>query len=87
MRRLGATPDQIKGALVLGALPLPKVSMWTAWNEPNNPIFLAPQWAKINKTHYTNTSLAGSFNPATPSELLYDGTTPDATPARPAHER
>jgi hypothetical protein len=28
--------------------------------------------------HYTNTSLAGSFNPATPSELLFDGTTPDA---------
>ena len=28
--------------------------------------------------HYTDTALAGSFNPATPSELLYDGTTPDA---------
>jgi hypothetical protein len=28
--------------------------------------------------HYTNSRLAGSFNPATPSELLYDGTTPDA---------
>ena len=28
--------------------------------------------------HYTKTSLAGMFNPATPSELLYDGTTPDA---------
>jgi hypothetical protein len=28
--------------------------------------------------HYTNTGLAGSFNPATPSELLYDGTAPDS---------
>jgi hypothetical protein len=28
--------------------------------------------------HYTNTALAGSFNPTAPSELLYDGTTPDA---------
>jgi hypothetical protein len=28
--------------------------------------------------HYTNTSLAGSFNPATPSELLFDGTNPDS---------
>jgi hypothetical protein len=28
--------------------------------------------------HYTKTSLAGSFNPATPSELLYDGTNPDS---------
>ncbi len=28
--------------------------------------------------HYTNTGLAGSFNPSTPSELLYDGTSPDA---------
>ncbi len=28
--------------------------------------------------HYTNVGLAGSFNPATPSELLYDGTTPDS---------
>ena len=26
--------------------------------------------------HYTNAALAGSFNPAAPSELLYDGTTP-----------
>jgi hypothetical protein len=32
---------------------LPAVRKWLAWNEPNNPIFLAPQWAKINKKHYT----------------------------------
>ncbi len=28
--------------------------------------------------HYTNTRLAGRFDPAAPSELLFDGTTPDA---------
>jgi hypothetical protein len=28
--------------------------------------------------HYTNEAYAGSFNPATPSELLYDGTTPQS---------
>jgi len=32
---------------------LPAVRKWLAWNEPNNPVFLAPQWAKINKKHYT----------------------------------
>jgi hypothetical protein len=31
------------------ALPLPKVSMWTAWNEPNNPIWLAPQYKRVGK--------------------------------------
>jgi hypothetical protein len=32
------------------ALPLPKVTMWTAWNEPNNPIWLAPQYKRVGKT-------------------------------------
>ena len=32
---------------------LPAVRKWLAWNEPNNPIFLAPQWAKKNKNRYT----------------------------------
>jgi len=31
-------------------LPLPKVNMWTAWNEPNNPIWLAPQYKRVGKT-------------------------------------
>jgi polysaccharide biosynthesis protein PslG len=29
------------------ALPLPSVRWWTAWNEPNNPIWLSPQWKKV----------------------------------------
>jgi hypothetical protein len=28
---------------------LPAVRKWLAWNEPNNPVFLQPQWARINK--------------------------------------
>jgi hypothetical protein len=32
------------------AQPLPKVSMWTAWNEPNNPIWLSPQYKRVGKT-------------------------------------
>jgi len=35
---------------------LPAVRKWLAWNEPNNPIFLAPQWAKKNRTRYTPTA-------------------------------
>jgi hypothetical protein len=28
-------------------LPLPKVSMWTAWNEPNSPVWLTPQYKRV----------------------------------------
>jgi len=28
---------------------LPPVRKWLAWNEPNNPIFLQPQWQKFGK--------------------------------------
>jgi hypothetical protein len=28
--------------------PLPAVKMWTAWNEPNNPVFLFPQYKKVH---------------------------------------
>jgi hypothetical protein len=30
-----------------GATPLPAVTMWTAWNEPNNPVWLSPQYARV----------------------------------------
>lgn len=29
------------------ALPIPAVRFWTAWNEPNNPNWLIPQWKKV----------------------------------------
>lgn len=28
---------------------LPAVRFWLAWNEPNNPIFLRPQWKKVRR--------------------------------------
>ena len=30
---------------------LPAVRKWLAWNEPNNPIFLQPQWQKVGKRY------------------------------------
>jgi hypothetical protein len=27
--------------------PLPLVNMWTAWNEPNNPLWLTPQYKRV----------------------------------------
>jgi hypothetical protein len=27
--------------------PLPTVNYWTAWNEPNNPVFLTPQYKRV----------------------------------------
>jgi hypothetical protein len=29
--------------------PLPAVTMWTAWNEPNNPVWLSPQYKRIGQ--------------------------------------
>ena len=28
--------------------PLPAVTKWTAWNEPNNPVWLSPQYKRVN---------------------------------------
>ena len=28
---------------------LPAVRYWLAWNEPNNPVFLKPQWKMVNR--------------------------------------
>jgi hypothetical protein len=30
---------------------LPAVRKWLAWNEPNNPVFLVPQWQKVGKRY------------------------------------
>jgi hypothetical protein len=29
---------------------LPRVGLWLAWNEPNNPVFLQPQFTRVNGT-------------------------------------
>ncbi len=31
-----------------GATLLPRVRYWTAWNEPNSPNFLKPQYKRVN---------------------------------------
>ena len=31
-------------------ITLPRVSLWMAWNEPNNPVFLKPQYGRTGKT-------------------------------------
>jgi len=31
---------------------IPSVRKWLAWNEPNNPYFLKPQWLKVGKRKY-----------------------------------
>jgi hypothetical protein len=40
-------PWQYNAPLGIGAMPLPKVTMWTAWNEPNNPLWLTPQYKRV----------------------------------------
>jgi hypothetical protein len=29
--------------------PLPSVRRWLAWNEPNSPVFLSPQWVRVKR--------------------------------------
>ena len=42
---LGA-PDARAGSAGAATLPLPKVDVYTIWNEPNHTSFLRPQWVK-----------------------------------------
>jgi hypothetical protein len=50
-------------------LPLPKVSLWTAWNEPNNPVFLTPQYKRVGKTW----RVESAFNYAKICNAVYSG--------------
>jgi len=38
---------QFQPSLGIGDTPLPAENLWTAWNEPNNPIFLSPQYKRV----------------------------------------
>jgi len=38
---------QQNATLGIGDEPLPVVNMWTAWNEPNNPDWLTPQYKRV----------------------------------------
>jgi hypothetical protein len=39
-------PASDPGTTTTAAEPLPAVRLWLAWNEPNNPVFLNPQYVK-----------------------------------------
>ena len=39
---------EIEGSDPVGVLPA--VRHWLAWNEPNNPVFLKPQWKMVRRT-------------------------------------
>ena len=43
-------PWQQDSTLAPATDPLPLVTMWTAWNEPNNPVYLSPQYTRVGKT-------------------------------------
>ena len=43
-----AAARRYSGRFVTGGIRLPAVSDWLAWNEPNNPIFLAPQYRRVH---------------------------------------
>jgi hypothetical protein len=40
---------QFQPTLGVGKRPLPPVKLWTAWNEPNNPIWLSPQYKRAGR--------------------------------------
>ncbi len=37
---------------------IPAVKEWLAWNEPNNPVFLSPQYKKVGKTWVIQSAIA-----------------------------
>jgi hypothetical protein len=53
----------------LGSGTLPAVTMWTAWNEPNNPIWLTPQYVRVGKTW----RIQSAYNYARICNAVYDG--------------
>ncbi len=52
-----------------GNSPLPAVKMWTAWNEPNNPVFLSPQWKRVGG----NWKIWSAYNYAKICNAVYEG--------------
>ena len=38
--------------------PLPAVRLWLVWNEPNNPVFLWPQFRKVGKRWRTQSAIS-----------------------------
>ena len=65
---------------------LPRVSLWLAWNEPNNPVFLRPQFARVNGrwemaaaaayAHICNAIYAGVHAAGGPEQVACGATAP-----------
>ena len=65
---------------------LPRVSRWLAWNEPNNPVFLQPQFTKVNNkwraaapaayAHICNAVYAGVHLAGGPEQVACGATAP-----------
>jgi hypothetical protein len=54
---------------IVAGKALPRVSMWTAWNEPNSPAYLTPQYKKVGKKYRAE----AAFNYAKICNAVYDG--------------
>jgi hypothetical protein len=65
---------------------LPRVSLWLAWNEPNNPVFLQPQFVRVNGrwqmaaaaayAHICNAVYAGVHAAGGPEQVACGATAP-----------
>jgi hypothetical protein len=51
------------------ASPLPAVTLWTAWNEPNNPVWLAPQYKRVGNSW----RIESAYQYARICNAVYDG--------------
>jgi hypothetical protein len=60
---------QWNAPLGIGNSPLPKVTMWTAWSEPNNPLWLTPQYKRVGGTW----RVESAFQYAKICNAVYDG--------------
>jgi Glycosyl hydrolase catalytic core len=63
------TPPAAQQDPTLGGGPLPAVTMWTAWNEPNNPIWLTPQYVRVGKSW----RIQSAYNYAQICNAVYSG--------------
>ncbi len=61
--------DQQDSTNGTSGLPLPAVRFWTAWNEPNNPIWLTPQYKRVAGTWV----MVGAQNYAKICNAVYAG--------------
>ena len=62
-------PWQLDPTLGKPNTPLPKVTMWTAWNEPNNPLWLTPQYKRVG----TAWRVESAYQYAKICNAIYDG--------------